>query len=383
MTDKSTKIKIAFFIAELGGGGAEKAALHVLNHLKREAFDVHIILFNRDGQYHDRLSGDVTVHALNITCEGRYNLPDLGHFWKLSRVIRQQKPDMLYCVGRYNNLLGILCKKIFFPKLKVVIREDSDIIEYLSGDKYRRLKLAVFRFLYTHADRLLVPAEGLRKLLADEVYMLHERIYVLPNPLDTGAVAGLSRQGAAEKKSAPGAAKHVMSIGRLIPIKDYPTAFAAIKKARNHVRKYSILGEGPSREELETLAKDMGIADLVEFAGFNPNPYRPLAAADIFLCTSINEGFGMNIIEAMACGVPVVSTNCPHGPKYIITDGTNGLLVPVKNPELTARAIERLCTDAELYGKLAAAGRAKAEEYSIGQTVPRYEEFIRDTLNAG
>ncbi len=142
------------------------------------------------------------------------------------------------------------------------------------------------------------------------------------------------------------------------------------------VSRLVILGDGGKRSNLEKLARQLGIERQVTFLGFQTNPFKYLARSDIFVLSSLWEGFALVIVEAMACGIPVISTRCPSGPDEIITDGVNGLLVPVADETALAEAILRLLKDKKLAVKLAQAGTKRAEDFAITKIIKQYEAIF-------
>jgi glycosyltransferase involved in cell wall biosynthesis len=163
---------------------------------------------------------------------------------------------------------------------------------------------------------------------------------VIYNPVDTDHIKTLATAPLEHPWFAPGAVPVVLSAGRLTRQKDFPSllrAFAQVRQSRP--ARLVILGEGEERTSLETLARELGCRDDIALPGFVPNPYPYMAAAGVFVLSSAWEGFGNVLIEAMALGVPVVSTDCPSGPAEILGRGRYGTLVPVSDVDALARAI--------------------------------------------
>ncbi len=167
----------------------------------------------------------------------------------------------------------------------------------------------------------------------------------------------------------PAGPRVILAAGRLSPQKDFPTlirAFALLSRDRE--LRLLILGEGPERAALESLVRDLGLTERVALPGFQANPFAFMARARLFVLASAWEGLPGVLIQAMACGTPVVSTDCPSGPREILADGRFGPLVPVGNPPALARAIidtlDRPCPGAML--------RARADEFGLAAVTRRY-----------
>ena len=165
--------------------------------------------------------------------------------------------------------------------------------------------------------------------------------------------------------------------GRLTSSKNYPLLLKSFAIIQREIKaRLLILGEGEKRKSLEDLVDKLGIQDKVMFLGFQKNPFKYIAKSNIFVLSSSWEGFSIVIVEAMACGVPVISTRCPSGPDEIITDEVNGLLVPVANVDAMAQAILRLLKDESLSNRLAEAGKKRAKDFKVEKMVAEYERLF-------
>jgi glycosyltransferase involved in cell wall biosynthesis len=196
------------------------------------------------------------------------------------------------------------------------------------------------RLWYGRADAVVAVSKGVADELAALGEVPREKVHVIHNPIDSGRII---RQAEAQPEHPwfqPGQPPVLLAAGRLHPQKDYPTllrAFASLRKARK--LRLAILGEGRERPRLEQLIGDLGIGEDVRLLGFQQNPFAFMARAAVFVLSSAWEGLGNVLIEALACGCPVVSTDCPHGPSEILEKGRYGALVPVGDPQELAHAI--------------------------------------------
>jgi glycosyltransferase involved in cell wall biosynthesis len=151
-------------------------------------------------------------------------------------------------------------------------------------------------------------------------------------------------------------------VGRLIPQKDYPTlinAFSILRRTKK--ARLVILGEGNERSQLESMIRELGVTEDTRLLGFRENPYTYMARAAVFVLSSVSEGLATVVIEALACGIPVVSTNCRYGPAEILENGKYGRLVPVGNPDALAEAIQSALTvDVDTVN-----GRNRAKDFEL------------------
>jgi glycosyltransferase involved in cell wall biosynthesis len=202
------------------------------------------------------------------------------------------------------------------------------------------------------------------------------QVRVIGNPVIGDDVAARASEPlASAAMDAPGPT--LVAVGRLIDLKDYPTMLDALVRVRQRVpAKLVILGLGPQRDALIAAAAARGLAAVVTFAGFDPNPYRYMARADVVVQTSRAEGLPGTIIQALACGTPVVATDCDHGPREVIRDGVDGFLVPVGDAPAVADRVLRLLEDRPLRARMATAATQGAARFKIAPAMARYQEAI-------
>jgi glycosyltransferase involved in cell wall biosynthesis len=193
--------------------------------------------------------------------------------------------------------------------------------------------------ILSFADAVVSVSNGVADDLAQCAGVPREDITVIHNGVVTTNVDRLASAEPAHPWFA-GETPVIVAMGRLVPQKDFKTLLAALASVQDSCcARLLVLGEGPMRAELESLATSLGLADRVAFPGFVDNPWPYLSRADLFVLSSRFEGLPNVIVEALACGTPVVSTNCPHGPFEILDGGRYGVLVPVGDPTALGEAI--------------------------------------------
>jgi glycosyltransferase involved in cell wall biosynthesis len=235
---------------------------------------------------------------------------------------------------------------------------------------------------YRLADGIVAVSDGVADDLARQTGLPRARIVTVYNPVITPELAALASQPATHRWFLPAAPPVVLGVGSLSARKDYPTlvrAFARLRAERDC--RLVILGEAASpkktqeqRAELVALAASLGVADDVDVAGFVANPFAYMARASVFVLSSAFEGLPGALIQAMACGCPVVSTDCPSGPAEILDGGRFGALVPVGDDHAMAAAIA-----AALERPIAAATlRERAAMFSVERAVDRYVDLMLD-----
>jgi len=236
-----------------------------------------------------------------------------------------------------------------------------------------RWRLPLLRWLYPQADAIVAISHGVADDLVTRVGVRRDRITVIHNPVDIAGAGALAAEPLDHPWFAPGEPPVVLAAGRLVAQKDFFTmldAFARVR-ARRPVR-LVVLGDGPLRAALRTRAETLGVAADAAFPGFAANPFRFMARAGVFALSSRWEGFGVVLVEALACGCPVVSTDCPSGPAEILEHGRWGALVPVGDPARLAEALAAALDDPED----ADARRRRAADFAPERALPAYAQVL-------
>lgn len=234
----------------------------------------------------------------------------------------------------------------------------------------------LFGFAGRRLHRLVVPSHGVRQDLIANFSASPRRLQVVHNGIDLEAVRRKALDplpASAPRKERP----WIVSASRLSPEKALDVLLEAFVRLRRHLdADLVLLGEGPDRPRVERLACEMGVAANVILPGFQPNPFPWIARSEVFAQASRLEGFGNALVEAMALGIPVVSTACRWGPIEILAEPGSGLLVPVDNPAELGVALERVLRDNNLRRSLSEAGRRRADAFAFERMLDGYEHVI-------
>jgi glycosyltransferase involved in cell wall biosynthesis len=292
------------------------------------------------------------------------------------RILRQEQPDVIVSFLWFTNVVAILCRFFSGVPCKLVLSERSTIQGSREGFLNEILRRFSIRFLYPAADRVVPNSEGLRRQLTERYRLPARKVSVVQNPLEIEEIVAQGEDGR-RGDARPSGLPLVLGIGRLTREKGFDLLICAAAEARRPFR-LVLLGEGRGKKNLRDLAGRLGVADRVEFAGFHENPYAWLHNTAVFVLPSRYEGFPNSLLEAMALGVPCVATRCPTGPEEIVTDGVDGLLVPVEDPGALAAAIDRLLGDPELRERLGRAARERVRAYDAQGIVRRFEALIEE-----
>jgi len=293
----------------------------------------------------------------------------------LVRYLREHRPDALLAFGTQSNLAAILARAIAGASVRVVVSERNTLSVVVRNAR-APVRLAYPRLigsLYPHADAIVAVSRGVASDLSVRAGIPRDRVVAICNGLDAAVVAQASQAPLADAWLAESGKPLILGIGRLHRQKDFATllrAFAATRPARG--ARLAILGEGPERRRLEALARRLGIDADVYLPGFVSNPATWMHRASVVVLSSGWEGFPNVLLEALAVGCPVVSTDCPSGPREILADGEYGRLVPVGDHAAMAAAILSTLEAPPPASKL----RARASEFSLAVTVGGYRRVL-------
>ena len=358
-------------ITSLSGGGAERAVVLVLEHADRARIESSLVIFEDCREY--AISEDVPVLCLHK--RGCYDLPRL--VWRLARLYDRERPDTVLSFMDYPNLVALLARKFSRSKPRVVLSEQFNVGFAMRHERLWRVKARAVSWLYPQASRIVTVSDGVADDLVTGFGVPRERFKVIHNPVDLEVVRALVEEDVDHPWFTRKEMPVVIAAGRLVPQKNYPLLLRAFARAAEvHPSRLVILGQGRERDGLEKLAEDLGIEGRVAFLGFQANPFKYLARSDVFVLSSLWEGVANVLPEAMACGVPVVSTRCPSGPDEVITHGVNGLLVPMEDEAAMTEAILCLLDDGGLSTRLVEAGRKRAEDFAVRKIVEQYEAVL-------
>lgn len=385
------RLRVMLLLPSLNGGGAERLAVHLMNRMDPGTFNVRMGLLRRAGPYlrqvdpdrvdaspfgGDRLDfdkGNRKIYRPGAMLAGSLLVP-----WSIRAMLKAFRPQVVMSF-RKGMSIGVMFGTRFYGRRRVawIAREGNNTLAVINEELDNRFARALVRRLtrhcYASADALLTISHDLRDMMVRNLRIPEPQVKTIYNAVDLERV----RRLAAEDAPVPPGDPLIAAVGRLEPQKGMDVlvrAFAA-SRARASYR-LLLVGQGPEEAALKTLAAELGVGDRLVMPGWVDNPFAWLARSAIFALPSRWEGFGNVVIEAMACGLPAIVSDCDFGPREIVQQGACGIVTPVGDVPSLAAAIDRVAGDPELRGRLVETGRARAVAFDVPTIVGQYQDLF-------
>jgi GalNAc-alpha-(1->4)-GalNAc-alpha-(1->3)-diNAcBac-PP-undecaprenol alpha-1,4-N-acetyl-D-galactosaminyltransferase len=361
-------MRITLVISRLFTGGAERVLSLMANYWATHQKEVTLITVASEEldcyALHPgvkRIGLNLEVSSAHLTQAARHNA---GRLRRLRQEIRRSQPDVVISFLNRTNVLTLLaCVGLNAP---VIVSERIDPRQRSIGVVWGGLRY----LLYRKADGLVVQSQAVCEWA--KKFIGERAVHVIPNPVEAPP-AGPDRVF-----RPPGTGRTIVAMGRLARQKGFDLLLRAWRLCAEKYPSWSlvILGEGEERRQLESLAIELGLKDRVSFPGRVQDPTLVLQGADLFVMSSRYEGFPNALLEAMACGVAVISTDCPSGPREIIRDGVDGVLVRPNDIDALAAGMDRLMGDCLERKRLASHAGEITERFSLEQVMSKWEAVV-------
>jgi glycosyltransferase involved in cell wall biosynthesis len=361
-------MRITLVIEALGGGGAERVVSVMSDYWAKHGQEVTLITLALEKE--DFYTLHPQIHRIALGLRGpspsfldaiRNNVMRVKG---LRHAIKTSRPDCVLSLLDTTNVLTLAAT--LGLKLPIIACEHTDPRQGTLRPVWQWLR----RLFYPRAAALVVLTESVRCWA--ERLVERKAVYVIPNSIPAAAI---QHNGARHARDSGGT---ISAMGRLVALKGFDMLLEAFSRCADKHRDWSliILGEGAERSRLENLARELGIADRVRMPGLMHDPFRILRETDLFVLSSRREGFPMALVEAMACGLPVIAADCPSGPRDIIRDGVDGVLVPPSDVDALTAAMDRLMTDQVERQRLGAKAPEVTERFSIDKVMEKWDEVF-------
>lgn len=364
-------MRLTLVISNLASGGAQRVMTIMANAWACKGWQITLLTLD-DGlepPFYD-LHPAVMYRPLGLSGTSstpmRGVLNNLKRLWVLRQAIIQDLPHVVISFMDKPNVLTMLATlRLGLP---VIISERIDPAHHPIGKEWGLLR----RWTYPHCSCLVIQSHAALSYFSAKV---RRRARVIPNPVMLPDSNETSPKYACRTK-----AKTVIAMGRLREQKGFDLLLKAFARVAPKHPEWSLViwGEGRLRPPLERLRDEQGLQGRVCFPGLTQHPLEEMQRADLFILSSRYEGFPNALCEAMACGLGVISFDCPSGPREIITDGVDGVLVPPEDVAALATAMDRLMSDNQERERLAAHARGVTERFAIQHVMEMWEELVEE-----
>ena len=389
MTKPTTSLRIALVIPHLGGGGAERSTLKLARGLLSRGHKVDLLDFGVSETLAQEIPvgtrriklhhgpTDIVRDFLHVACRFGFRIipllrgKTLSDARAVSTYINEERPDCILPSlprAKEATLLAV-CFAKFNPVVIPVIH--SVLINRTR--RYRKL----YSILFPRADHIVTVSDGVAENVVRNLKISQDNITRVYNPVVSAEIAEMAYATPDHPWMTDGGPPVILSVGRLARVKDFPTLLRAIQQvSMNRPIRLIILGEGSWRKRLENMVCKLGVEAFVSLPGWVANPYSFMSRASVLVLSSKREGLGNVLIEAMACGCPCVSTNCPAGPAEILDGGRFGPLVPVGNATALAVAVESVLDCPPDKSMLL----ERASDFSFKSSIDHYERIFAERI---
>lgn len=327
--------RIAILLPDLRGGGAERVMLDLAHELSTLGQDVEFALMHTAGDFLHAAQDEFQVFDLDAP-------RTRGVPAALARYLQKRKPDSVIANMWPLTSAAVIGQFISRHQCRLLLMEHCVLTQQYSswGKLHAGMMATSMAATYRFADAVAAVSNGAAKDTARLARLSNDRVKVLNNPIPQRQAPGSEAIEHAEAlwNCPPG--ERILTVGSLKDQKNYPLLLRSFAELRSPEARLMLLGQGAREAALRAMATELEISERVVFAGFHPDPTPFYQTADLFVLSSDYEGFGNVIVEALACGTPVVSTNCPDGPAEILENGKYGRLVPVRDPQALAHAMQ-------------------------------------------
>jgi glycosyltransferase involved in cell wall biosynthesis len=354
-------LKLLFVAGSLRCGGSEKVLLQILARLNRSAFEPHLALLACDGEFLDRVPGDVRIYSIGVSRARLASVPIARLCWRL-------RPQVVISFAAHLNTAVLLAKGLLPRGTRVVIREGANITLPEVASSLRR---TIYKRLYRRADAVISQSDDMSRRLTTSFGLRRERLFRIHNSVDATALRSTCAGASPFESKGP----QVLFVGRLAWIKGPDLLIRAMPEILQTFPSavLTLVGDGPLRLDLIALAELLGLKDSIRLVGFQENPLPLVRHADLVVIPSRSEAFSNVALEALSLGTPVVATDCPGGMREI-AQHTTRMRLSAGDPVSLAKAIQTTISDFRSAQRVPEPEFLR--EFSLVRMIQAYEELI-------
>lgn len=368
------RIKVLILLPNLVGAGGQRAILNLYRSLDQNLFEISLLAQEKIGMFLQEIDDKINI---NFILDREYRRADLPYL--LAETIRHARSADLILGGLEGRatFFGLVAAKLLRKPIIVWLHIDwSPFLKLVSWRQKLSLKA------YTFADRIIACSQGVADSFPKIVSVDPSRLQAIYNGIPSYKVLQNAEEPLPDSVRGIFEKPTVIMVGRLDPQKgyDYLIEAHAILICKGIQHNLVIIGEGEFLEQLQQQAANLGVSDSVHFLGFQSNPHKFMKHATVFALSSRFEGFGLVIAEALFCGTPVVSTDCPSGPSEILEGGKYGILVKPEDPQALAEGIETVLCDEAKREHLAKLSRLRSETFDERKIAAKWEALFEELV---
>ena len=346
--------------------------LNLATEFAKSKHRVDLILVTKKGPYLKQVPKNIKIIGFFIPT---MKFRTLSSIIPLLFYLKKEKPNILITASTSCNIIAVVTRILSHSQVKIIIGVHNTFsIAKKELRLFRRIvTLKLMQLLYPKADAVVAVSKGVADDLPRTINIPRQKIKVVYNPIINSEIYKKAKGKVDHLYFADPSFKVIIGVGRLTQQKDFSTLINAFAKVRQKAKtRLIILGEGEDRQKLEELIQRLKLEKDVSLPGFVDNPYAYMARSDVFVLSSRWEGLPTVLVEAMACGIPVVSTNCKSGPAEILENGKYGKLVPVRDVDALAGAILETLENPLSSDIL----KARANDFSVEKAANEYLKVI-------
>lgn len=365
-------MKLAFFVPHFDDGGVERSTIRLAEEVVRRGGEAVLIALHDTGKMLPLWPDAENIRIL-------HRRSTFVAIPRITRLLRREKFDAVISAQDHANVAAVLARKLSRRDVPLILTERLSLRAAMDARGWfrRNVLRSLVAWLYPRADAVVANSQDGAREVESVLGWSTGRVNAIYNPTVNDSIEEFAKEETDDPWFEPASAPVIMGLGRLVEQKDFTTLIRAFAEVHKSVdSRLVIFGDGALRDPLKQLASELGINEHVRIEPFVGNPYKYLSRAAVFVLSSLYEGLPNALIEAQACGVPTVSTDCPTGPREILENGRLGMLVPMGDSELMTEAIIEIMSNRVLAKEYVELANKRLDRFTPAQSYSKYTSLI-------